>query len=66
MQSVVDYETLLGDRTARATAPPDLAAIRVTRIIGSLVWIAGYFCVAWFLYNSLVRDFDMTMRKQSA
>jgi ABC-type transport system involved in multi-copper enzyme maturation permease subunit len=66
MQGVVNYETMLGDRTARTAVPPDLTAIRVTRILGSLVWVAGYCCVAWFLYNSMVRDFDMTMRKQSA
>lgn len=66
VQGVVDYEMLLSGSSGRTTTPPDVVAIRITRVIGSLVWIAGYFCLAWFLYNSMVRDFDMTMRKQSA
>lgn len=66
VQSVVDFETLLGDRTTRTTTPPDLNAIRVTRIVGALVWMFVYGAIALFQYNSMVRDFDTTMRKQSA
>jgi ABC-type transport system involved in multi-copper enzyme maturation permease subunit len=44
----------------------ELLAFRVTRIVFSLVAAAVYLAITYALYNSMVRGFDMTVRRQSA
>jgi len=44
----------------------DVLAFRVTRVIFSLIAAAGYLGITFAVYSSMVRNFDMTVRKQSA
>ncbi len=41
------------------------SAVRMAALIGCLIAIASYAFVVWRWYVGLVRDFDMTMRKQA-
>ncbi len=41
------------------------AAARAWALFGSAAATAGYTFIVWRVYNSLVRNFDMTLRKQS-
>jgi len=41
------------------------SAVRMASLIGCLIAIASYAFVVWRWYVGLVRDFDMTMRKQA-
>lgn len=71
MQVMVDIEALTA-ATARAVAagatPPavDYVSLRIARLVMGLVAVAGYGAVAYWLYHELVRNFDMTIRRQSA
>jgi len=40
-------------------------AVRVAALLGCLIAIISYAFVVWRWYVGLVRDFDMTMRKQA-
>lgn len=51
--------------TLQTSDPAILSAARATMFIGSLVSIAVYAVVVRFIYRGLVRNFDMTLRKQS-
>jgi len=51
------------------TSPKEFAAgapaVRVAALLGCLIAILSYAFVVWRWYVGLVRDFDMTMRKQA-
>ena len=49
-----------------ALSAPELTAFRVVRVIFSLVAAGVYLAITYALYNSMVRGFDMTVRRQSA
>jgi len=44
----------------------EVATVRVARVIASLIAMAVYAGVTYSLYKSMVRGFDMTVRRQSA
>lgn len=44
----------------------DVIAFRVTQVVFSFVSAAVYLGITYALYNSMVRGFDMTVRRQSA
>jgi hypothetical protein len=43
----------------------DPAAARVVAFISALIAIGAYAAVVWSMYKSMVKNFDMTIRKQS-
>ena len=50
---------------AGGPTPDDLAVFRVTRIVSTLVASAIYLAITFALHNSMVRGFDMTVRRQT-
>lgn len=65
MAALVDYQGLYRHRLDTPT-PEDLAMVRMLRFASSLVAIAIYAAITYVLYNNLVRNFDMIVRRQSA
>ena len=47
-------------------APGELVIFRVTRVVATLVAAAIYLAITFALHNSMVRGFDMTVRRQTA
>jgi ABC-type Na+ efflux pump permease subunit len=46
------------------TNPEDLLGNRLTIFVSSLVAVAAYTTVVWAMYKSMVKNFDMTIRRQ--
>ncbi len=63
--SLVDYQVVFWDQTGKPDGA-DLIAARVVRLITSFIAIAVYAAITYSLYNNMVRNFDMTVRRQSA
>jgi ABC-type transport system involved in multi-copper enzyme maturation permease subunit len=63
--SLIDYN-LLFESEASAPGAAALITARVVRLITSVVAIAVYAAITYSLYNNMVRNFDMTVRRQSA
>lgn len=63
--SLIDYQMLFWNETGTPGAAALITA-RVVRLITSLIAVAVYAVVTYSLYNNLVRNFDMTVRRQSA
>jgi ABC-2 type transport system permease protein len=51
---------------ASAVTPADMLAFRITRVVATLLASGVYLALTYALYSSLVRGFDMTVRRQSA
>ena len=51
---------------AAALTSMDIATFRTIRVIFSAIAAAAYLGITFALYNSMVRGFDMTVRRQSA
>ena len=65
VRSLIDYQYMFMNEAD----PPSLAQLttaRVVRLITSIIAIAVYAGVTYSLYNNMVRNFDMTVRRQSA
>ena len=45
--------------------PGDIAGDRTLIFIGSWIAVAAYTAIVWAMYKSMVKNFDMTIRKQS-
>jgi ABC-type Na+ efflux pump permease subunit len=45
--------------------PGDIAGDRMLIFIGSWIAVAAYTAIVWAMYKSMVKNFDMTIRKQS-
>jgi hypothetical protein len=43
----------------------DLGSARVIAFVSALIAIGAYSAVVWSMYKSMVKNFDMTIRKQS-
>jgi hypothetical protein len=63
--SLIDYSLLFKEESSTAGAAALLTA-RVVRLITSVIAIAVYAAITYSLYNNMVRNFDMTVRRQSA
>ncbi len=63
--SLVDYQVVFWDQTGKPDGA-ELIAARVVRLITSFIAIAVYAAITYSLYNNMVRNFDMTVRRQSA
>ncbi|MGE0482429.1 MAG: ABC transporter permease [Phycisphaerae bacterium] len=51
-----------------STTPPgatEVATVRMVRVVMSFVSLAAYLGLAYYIYISLVRNYDMTVRRQS-
>lgn len=71
MELFVDMTSTLRERdnwSGTVSAPSDdtIAAARVARAIGSVISAGVYLLFTWVFYNSMVREFDQIVRKQSA
>ncbi len=67
LQAIIHHDTVF--RGTMATTPPtpsDFAAARWVRALASLIAVGAYAGVTYSLYAGLVRNFDMTIRRQSA
>jgi ABC-type transport system involved in multi-copper enzyme maturation permease subunit len=63
--ALIDYRVMF----AQETGTPGVSALitaRIVRLITSFIAIAVYAAVTYSLYNNMVRNFDMTVRRQSA
>lgn len=65
VQSLIDYQALCRDLTNPPT-PAQQASARFLRSIASVIAVCIYAAVTYSLYKNLVRNFDMTIRRQSA
>ena len=64
MLTLIDYQTAL-DPTNQESAGV-LATARYTRMFFSLVSAGVYLAITYSVYKNMVRNFDMTVRKQTA
>jgi len=65
VQSLIDYQVVFENETGTPGASA-LVTARVVRLITSLMAVAVYAVITYSLYNNMVRNFDMTVRRQSA
>jgi ABC-type transport system involved in multi-copper enzyme maturation permease subunit len=65
VQSLIDYEVVFKNRSGAAGAAT-LVTVRVVRLVTSVIAVAVYAAITYSLYNNMVRNFDMTVRRQSA
>jgi ABC-type transport system involved in multi-copper enzyme maturation permease subunit len=63
--SLIDY-SLVFRWEANAPGAGALLTARVVRLITSMIAIVVYAAITYSLYNNMVRNFDMTVRRQSA
>jgi hypothetical protein len=69
MQALLDPWAVLAATTrgyGTTITPGDELSFRITRVVFSLVSAAAYIGITYAIYNSMVRSFDMTVRRQSA
>ena len=52
------------DATGAFNNPDEILGNRVAIVVGSLVAVAAYAMVVWYMYTSMVKNFDMTIRRQ--
>jgi ABC-type transport system involved in multi-copper enzyme maturation permease subunit len=52
------------DFAQRTFEDPDQTTNRLTIFIGSFIAVAAYTTVVWAMYRSMVKNFDMTIRRQ--
>lgn len=50
----------------QAWTPPMIGRIRAYVVVGGVMAIAAYTLLLWALYRSIIHNYDMTIRKQSA
>ncbi len=62
--SLIDYRILFDSADTPTAA--GLVTARVVRLITSVIAVAVYAAITYSLYNNMVRNFDMTVRRQSA
>jgi ABC-type transport system involved in multi-copper enzyme maturation permease subunit len=62
--SLIDYRILF--ESADTPTAAGLVTARVVRLITSVIAVAVYAAITYSLYNNMVRNFDMTVRRQSA
>jgi ABC-type transport system involved in multi-copper enzyme maturation permease subunit len=65
VQALIDYRVAFRSETGAITEPALIAA-RTIRLITSVIAVGAYAAVTYSLYNNMVRNFDMTVRRQSA
>ena len=65
VQALVDFRSVF-DPTAGTPSASELTTVRATRTITALIAVVVYAAITYSLYNNMVRNFDMTVRRQSA
>ena len=65
IQALIDVESAF-ESSVNAPSAGELMTARIIRLITSLIASAVYLAVTYSLYNNMVRNFDMTVRRQSA
>jgi hypothetical protein len=66
VQTLIDYESVFVGRTGGTPSAAALTSARVVRTVSSLIAVAIYVAITYSLYTTFVRNFDMTVRRQSA
>ncbi|HMB95708.1 MAG TPA: hypothetical protein VKK61_06680, partial [Tepidisphaeraceae bacterium] len=56
---------IVADRTFGATSRVDINSARLFMFISAFAATAAYAAVVWVMYKSMVKNFDMTIRRQS-
>lgn len=64
MMSTAPHE-VLGDTFREMAAPDGYASLRVRLAVHSLIAAGGYALAVYMMYSSMVKSFDMTIRRQS-
>jgi ABC-type transport system involved in multi-copper enzyme maturation permease subunit len=55
----------MADRVFASGTPESAASARIFMFISAFAATAGYAAIVWAMYRSMVKNFDMTIRKQS-
>lgn len=66
MQIIIDPIAAFAPPDRPKLTPDDLQTARLIRAVGTLVAAFAYALITWQLHASIVRSFDMTVRRQSA
>ncbi|MFN0135585.1 MAG: ABC transporter permease [Phycisphaerae bacterium] len=66
LQVLIDPLSAFSELNRAKATPDEILAVRVTRGITSVIAIGVYAGLTYMLYTSMVRNFDMTVRRQSA
>lgn len=65
VQTLIDYKSVFSGSTGTPSHAA-LTSARVVRSVSSLIAVAVYIAITYSLYTTFVRNFDMTVRRQSA
>jgi ABC-type transport system involved in multi-copper enzyme maturation permease subunit len=65
MTMLIDPEKFGGNTFASGASPNDIFTGRIIILIVSWIATAGYALAVWSMYKSMVKNFDMTIRRQS-
>jgi len=65
IQTLIDYESVY-KLAASAPAVTELLSARIIRLVSCLMSIGAYSGLTFLFYNTIVRNFDMTIRRQSS
>jgi hypothetical protein len=63
MQMLID--PFSSGQAYRSAAPEEISGKRITVAICTLVAVSAYVALVWNMYTGMVKNFDMTIRKQS-
>lgn len=63
IRNFVDYTVLFDGDLSKISGPT--AAVRINALVGTIIATTVYTFIVWHYYYSLVRNFDMIVRKQS-
>ncbi len=65
MTMLIDPEKWAPNTFAPGSSPNDMFTARIMILIVSWIATAGYALAVWTMYKSMVKNFDMTIRRQS-
>lgn len=65
LQVLIDYRVVFTGASV-APSPRALESARVVRVVSSAIGVVLYAVLTYLLYTNFVRNFDMTVRRQSA
>lgn len=66
LQLLIDPMSAFTEITRPKATPDEISTVRVVRIVTSAASIGVYAALTYMVYTNMVRNFDMTVRRQSA